>query len=280
MSIEIENAIEETINTGYRFRLTSYLSDVWENFKNVILPNWGFMTLAIIISIIVGITPFIGIFVLIGYVFPALTAGLFYYIHHITLGDNLFKNFFKGFLNANIIGYFWLFILVSIIISIPSIIYSYNIGLYDPLIKMYELFAEGRYDRNQLTDLAKEFELLQANQGIIYKVIYYSTLFASTTFSISQLLGFPILVSSNLIGPIQALGYSFKLCFKNFWWFLLLYIAIIVLNYVGTLLMTLGLIITIPLSVGIIYSIYKIEVLSKLNNNQTPLSGNNDLLDV
>ena len=44
--------------------------------------------------------------------------------------------------------------------------------------------------------------------------------------------------------------------------------------------MTLGLIITIPLSVGIIYSIYKIEVLSKLNNNQTTLSGNNDLLDV
>jgi|TARA_B100000795_G_C22771204_1_gene427947 voltage-gated potassium channel Kch len=280
MSREIENAIEETINTGYDFKLGTYLSDGWGNCKSAILPNWGFMTLALIISIIVGITPFIGIFVLIGYIFPALTAGIFYYIHYASTGENTFGNFFKGFLNANIIGYFWLIILVSIVISTPSIIYSYSLGLYDPIIKMYELVDSGTLEQNKLFSLAQELERLQGNQGILYKIVYYSTLIASTTFSISQFIGFPILVSSNLIGPIKALGYSFKLCINKIWWLLLLYVALLAINYVGAILLTLGLIITIPFSAGIIYSIYKTEVLSKLDKNQATLSGNNDLLDV
>ena len=279
MSKEIENAIEETIRKGYEFKLVIYLSDGWDSCKNVIFPNWGFMTLAVIISIFVGMTPIIGVFVLLGYIIPALMAGLFYYIHHGLIGENTFGDFFKGFLNANIIGYVWLVSICSLLISIPSIIYSYSLGLYDPIIKIYDLFANGVFKTEKLMALYQELNVLKDNQGILYIIISYITLILSTTFSISQFVGFPILVSSNMIGPIQALVYSFRLCIMKFWWLMLLYVILAIMNYFGALLFTFGLIITIPFSVGILYSIFKTEVLSKLDYNQTILSRNNDLLD-
>ena len=279
MSKEIENAIEETISKGFEFKLGLYFSDGWDNCKNVILPNWGFMTLAVIISIFVGMTPFIGVFVLIGYIIPALMAGLFYYIHYGLIGGNTFGDFFKGFFNANIIGYVWLVSIVSLLISIPSIIYSYSLGLYDPIIKNYELFASGGFEIEKLLVLSQDLKVLKDSQGMLYKVISYSTLIVSTTFSISQFIGFPILVSSNMIGPIQALVYSFRLCIKKFWWLMLLYVILAFMNYLGAILFTFGLIITIPFSAGIVYSIFKTVVLSKLDYNQTVLSGDNDLLD-
>tara|TARA_B110000211_G_C14086713_1_gene556999 strand:- start:3632 stop:4474 length:843 start_codon:yes stop_codon:yes gene_type:complete len=280
MSKEIENAIEETINTGYKFKLGTYFSDGWENCKHAILPNWGFMTLAVIMSIAVGITPFIGVFVLFGYVLPALMSGTFYYIHLSTKGEDSFGNFFKGFQNANVIGYFWIIILISFLISTPSIVYFYSLGLYDPIIQMFELIESGGVEPVQILALSQKLAALQEAQGATYKIVYYTTLIVSTTFSTSQMIGVPILVSSNSIGPIQALAYSFRLSLHKIGWLLLLYVILAIMNYLGALLMTFGLIVTIPFSVGIIYSVYRTEVLSKLDNEQTPLSGSDDLLDV
>ena len=60
---------------------------------------------------------------------------------------------------------------------------------------------------------------------------------------------------------------------------MLLYVILAFMNYLGAILFTFGLIITIPFSAGIVYSIFKTVVLSKLDYNQTVLSGDNDLLD-
>ena len=217
---------------------------------------------------------------MIGYVVPALIAGIFYYIHHGLKGENTFGDFFKGFFNANILGYFWLVTLISILISAPSMVYFYSLGLYDPLVQIYELIVSGDLEAEQILALSEELKRMQDEQGGIYKVVYYVTLVVSSSFTLSQFVGYPILVSSNTIGPVRAMVYSFKLCIKQFVWLLLLYIMLGVMNYVGAIVMTLGLIVTIPFSAGIVYSIYKTEVLSKLDNNQTPLSGSDDLLDV
>lgn len=264
---DIITVLEETAEQGYKFDIGKYFSDGWQLGVKIMLSNFGFMALALVIFVVSAIIPIVGALALFFYLMPALLIGPYFAAHKAKIGAFNFDSYFLGFSAGNYFGYFWVMFLFIILTAIPGQLYLYFSGFWDALITQ-------NLDNAQAGRIITPMQIFPAGYWVVTAITFIVTMFLYT----SQLLSFPIIVSSK-IGGFRVFKYSMRIVRKNFWWFLLLNFIFIIINYIGALLLGAGLIVTVPFTVGVFYSIYHDIIYSKVNDTDDLKTSLNDVLD-
>lgn len=98
MSENQKAKIDQIINQGYEFKFGDYISRGFDILKKNLGGFILFTLLFLIISMVVGLIPFIGFIANTFFITPALTAGMFWVANKVWKGETTeFGDFFRGF---------------------------------------------------------------------------------------------------------------------------------------------------------------------------------------
>lgn len=254
---------------GYQFELSNYISQGWKlGLKSI---GWLILFGIIYFAIwfVAQLIPFIGSIAHSIILAPALSAGVTYFLHkkHST-GESDFSSFFAGFKNlGNLVLVNFLMGLIVLLAMIPMLISLFSLLS----IELFQAFANqdnAAIEELGMTMLANMGSL---GIGVIISVLLMWLLVILLIFA-NQ---FVILGGLTAVDAIKSsIQVAKKKIFPIFGFMLL----ILLINIVGALPFFLGLFLTIPMTAGAMYFMFKDIVMSQAVDGEVLLT-EDDILD-
>lgn len=229
------NKLDKHLEEGYEVDISQYVEDGWEIFKSNVGGYLGFFLLYIFISSILTVIPGLN-FITSIFISPCLVFG-FYLVAHLSWTTRQappFEKFFGGF------KHFRKVVLIQLIMSVVAFL-----CVLPAIWEIVTDFIAYSNDPEALLEAFKEVSLPLLALGII--AIIYLTV--SWSFA-------GLIAVFNDKEPIWALELSRKLVAKNFGMILLFFICVGVIMVAGILFFFVGILLSYPLGLCIIYAAY------------------------
>lgn len=263
--INFEDRLNQALEKGYDFSPSEVLSQAYETVKAKMGEFIGFMIIYLIVSgsassLASAIAP--GLDNLVSLFFSALwLPGYYYAAQAIRRGQPFsFNLFMDGHKKAGkLIGYQFL---LTILIYLPLMPAIASLFFQDNIIAEFQLMQEiaqtGEFYMPQLSGLSI---------GLLI-VGFFGTLYLSFSYTLGQ-----VILTIADFGIWESLEASRKLVQKNFLTFVGLFFLIIGINILGTLLLFVGLLVSVPVSLVVNYVVLeKIFQLYKEDDHEQNIS--------
>ena len=256
---------------GYKFELSNYISQGWK----LGLQSLGWLILFAIIylsiSIVTQLIPIIGRFAQTFILAPVLSAGVTYFLHKkSTTGESDFSSFFDGFKNlGNLVVLNLLILLLFMVTMIPLLASMFS------LLNMEFFQAIANEDRVAMEAIGRNIVSSAGGVGIGVGVFISVLLVCILMLSLVFAKQFVIIGELSAVEAIKA---SIQVAKKKIFPLFGFMIVLVLINILGLLPLGLGLIVTIPMSAGAVYFMFKDIVISQVNSGEIILS-EDDILD-
>lgn len=234
--MDTKDRLEQIAEDGYDFQFGEYFSKGWQLFSDQAGGFIGYTFLAGMISMIVGLIPFVGSFAGI-FVNPVLIAGFLIVAYKLDRNQNVqFGDFFKGFDNIGQLGL--TNFIVSLIVLAACVPFFVVAGM-----SVFELIMNGG---------------LEEDMQVFFETFNWSSLFLLiipliVTFLLSWSTYFVALYRLEFMDAIKL---SYKIILKNW---IMIFLFSIVVSFVmgaGVLLLGVGLLLSVPLGMCCIYAAF------------------------
>lgn len=269
MENNYQEVAQRLSNEGYNFDMGKYLKEGWKLGLSSIGPIILYMILVVIISFILGLIPIVGQIADSFFISPVLSAGGIYFLHHKhTTGESDFGKFFEGFKQIGALaGVNILSLLLMMLAVIPMILSSLTLFDMDLLSR---IAAE---DSTAMLELLEKFTT--ANAALIGGIVL--TFLLLITISILLFTAY-YFVAIGKLGGGASIKASAGLAKKNFFSILGFVIVLGLINVLGIMVVVVGLIVTIPVTLGAMYMMFNNIVISQVSTETMAIS-EDDILD-
>lgn len=237
---ELES-IDDRLKNLPKFELGKYFSESGRIYGKTLGPVIGFLIIIYIASYLSGLVPFASNLISWLLITPMQVGVLIYYARALHGKENEFGNLFCGFkFYGNVIlGAF----LQGLILVIFAVILM--------LVMFYDLFIELSQDGAYLLQDQFYIQSLIYNYG--WLLILYLFIFIAASIFFFNMYSFILL---RKVSATKALSYSFQLGAKKYLPFFGLILLLSVMNVIGALFLGIGLLFTIPLSIGLVVAAF------------------------
>lgn len=256
---------------GYKFGLSSYLNQGWK----LGLQSIGWLILYAIIYIAIWalcrVIPFVGELAYSIVLAPILSAGVTYFLHkkH-TTGESDFSTFFYGFKDlGNLVFANFLMGLIVVVAMIPmflAFLSFFGMELIQAMI--------GDQDPNEIGNTGSELLSKMGGVGITFFVTFIIVGLILTLLVFTN--QFVILGRLSAVDAIKA---SMQVAKKKVFSIFGFIIVLGLINLLGVLPLGLGLILTLPMTAGAFYFMFKDIVMSQISGDHNILLSEDDILD-
>lgn len=257
---------------GYQFDLASYFSQGWK----LTLKSYGWLLLfGMIYCAIWAVSIFIVILGPIAHFFilgPVLQGGVIYFLHKkATTGESDFSMFFSGFKDIGRLTGLNILIWLMIFISVIPMFYSW--------LDMYGFDVSNGFTFS--TSNPEDMKMLKnhiANHGLVFfggNLLSLILVFCVATLSIFA----NQFVIIGRLSPVDAIKSSIQVVKKKIFSIFLFLVILGAINFAASLPFLLGLLLTLPISFGATYAMFKNIVFSQISEEDNLFLSEDDILD-